>query len=244
MPRRFRSSFSKRVRFARRRKYSTRKRYARRMANKKNGYVRVIRKTPEQTLVNGVSAGTISNTSTGIITVGAPVSAGFTNYFNVPCSALFTLNDIYNASDITNIADKYKIAWVKIKVYSTSTIASAASTAQLPSIIWSVDEDDNTMPTVAQLKEKMNAKQRMFYPGKPVSIFIRNPRIVRQLDTSAGAYMGNEVTPAKFINCSQPNVPHYGLKMALLDANLSSTSTAYTQFKFDLTYCIIAKDLQ
>lgn len=235
-----RSAWGKKVRYAKR-KALARKRY-----NKSMGSVRLVRRTPEQFIVNTAVAGAANNPSTGIITVGGASASptSFPGAYNVPFSALFTLNDIYNATDITNIADKYKIAWVKIKVYSTSTTAGANSQAQLPSIIWSVDEDDNTMPTVPQLKEKMNAKQRLFYPNKPVSIFIRNPRIVRQIDTSAGAYMGNEVSPAKFLNCAQANVPHYGLKGAILDMNLATTATVFSQIKFDMTYCIVAKDLQ
>lgn len=246
MARSMRSSWLKRVRAAIRRKYAAKKRYAKKRYSKKMGSVRLVRRTPEQYIVNGATLGTASNPSTGVITVGTPVASltGLANTYNVPFSALFTLNDIYNATDITNLADKYKLAWVKIKVYSTTTVAGAASTAQLPSMIFSVDEDDSVLPTVAQLKEKMNAKQYLFYPGKPLTIFIRNPRIVRQIDSSAGTYFGNEVTPAKFINCSQPNVPHYGLKGAILDMNLASNTTVSSQIKFDLTYCIVARDLQ
>lgn len=240
--RRFRPSYKKRS--SKSRKSYARKRYARRKANKANGVIRLVRRAPEQTIVNTAVAGTVSNTASAtVLSLGAPVSAGFTNYFHVPVGAAFTLQDIYNAADIVNLCDKYKISWVKLKFYSTSTIASSSSTAQLPSLLWSTDEDDASTPTIAQLKEKMNSKQRMFYPGKPITVFLR-PKMVRQVDTSLGAYIGNEVAPARFINTSQSNVPHYGFKAVIMDMNLSNNTTAYTQIKCDITYCIVGKNFQ
>lgn len=209
----------------------------------KSGAFRLVRRIPEQMIMNSTVANTPTN-SGSVVYFGTASATNFAGYYNVPISAAFRLSDLINASDITNLFDKYRLAWIKIKVYCTSTTATAGGTAQLPSLIWSLDEDDSSFPTVTTMREKMGAKQRMFYPGKPISIFIRNPRVQRQLDTSALVSSGNEVARAPWINCSYDSVPHYGFKACILDMNLNTTASVFSQIKFDITYCIHARDAQ
>lgn len=227
-------------------KYRGRKRAVRKYKNRratKQGNFRLVRRAPENSITNTSTLGIVASTGS-VIAGGSPTYAGFPGYYHVPGSASFNLDDILNSSDIKNLFDQYRLAWIKIKVYCTSTTASTGSSAQLPSLIWSIDDDDNTFPTVAQMREKMEARQKMFYPGKPITIFIKSPRVQRQLDTAALLSSGNEVARAPWINTAYSTVPHYGLKFCILDANLNTTSTAYTNFKFDLTYCIHAKGAQ
>lgn len=235
-----------RARISKWKKYRKIRRAVRKYKNRKTtktGAFRLVRRLQENTITNSSTLG-IATASGNVIYTSGGVSTGFSGYYNCPGSAKFALSDILNSTDITNLFDKYRLAWVKIKVYCTSTTATAGGTAQLPSMIWSLDEDDNTFPTVASLREKMGSKQRMFYPGKPITIFIRAPKVQRQLDTSALLSSGNEIARAPWINCSYADVPHYGFKFALLDVNLNTTASVFTQFKFDITYCVHARDAQ
>lgn len=208
----------------------------------KKGFFRILRRAPEQQLNNSGTIGTISVVG-GIVSYGTPVATSFTGYYNVPGSVFTMLNDIINPSDITNLFDNYRIKWIKIRVYCTSTTATAGGTSQLPSIIYNVDDDDVTIPTPNFLREKSGSVQRMFYPGKPVTIFWR-PKVARQLNSGAGSFLGNEVATSPWINSTYPAVSHFGLKFAILDMNLNTTATAYTQLKWDFQYCIEAKDAQ
>lgn len=241
MIRRFRRS--RRALPRRKRPAYRRRRLAIRRMPAKMGYFRLVRRAPENAWRNSGTLGVLSTTGS-VAQAGTPVAGSFSGYYDIPGVAVFTLADILNVSDITNLFDKYKLAWVKLNIYCTSTTATAGGTAQLPSIIYSVDEDDGTFPTTALLREKMGTKQRMFYPGRPVSIFIK-PKVARALNLASSLTLsGSEVSRAPYINCSYSTVPHFGLKFALLDANLSTTASTNTQFKFDFTYCIKARDAQ
>lgn len=228
-----------------RRKRVYRRRKVMRRQRNRLGYFKLVRRTAENTITNTNTLG-ISNLTGTVIAMGTPSTstAALPGFYDIPCSAAFRLGDILNSGDITSLFDKYRMKWVKINIYCTSTTAAVTSLAQLPSMIYSIDEDDQSVPTVAALREKMGSKQRMFYPGKPISIFMRFPKVQRQLDTDSLISSGNEVARAPWINCSYSTVPHFGLKFALLDVNLNTTSTSYTKFKFDITYCVEAKDAQ
>ena len=233
---------SKRSMPRRRRPAYRRRRYARRKPASKMGYFRLVRRVPDQQITNTSTLG-IATTVGSVITLGSPTYAGFPGYYHIPGAISFKLNDIINPQDIANLFDNYKLAWVKIRVYCTSTTATAGGTAQLPSLQWIPDGDDITIPTSSFLREKMGSKQRMLYPGKPISIFLR-PKIATSVVNASGSWQGNEVSRSGFINSTYADVPHYGLKFCILDANLNSTTSAYTQFKWDITYCIKAKEAQ
>lgn len=227
-------------------KYNRRKIRSRiyRRANKL-GYFKLVRRLPEQFLQNATTAGIMTLSPSTIVNYGTPVATNFANYYNIGGSMSFKLNDLINPQDITNLFDKYKFRWVKIRLYCTSTTASVASTAQLPSIIWNVDEDDTTVPTPSFMREKMGSKQAMLYPGRPVTIFIKPLKMAQAAVNPASGTVGNTVVPAKYINSSYDAVPHFGLKFALQDVNLASSTTGgFTQFKWDITYCLEARDAQ
>lgn len=229
----------------RRRPAYRRRKYVSRRKNSKMGYFKLTRRTAENTITNTSTLG-ISNLTGTILAMGSPTTSttALPGYYDIGLSSAFRLTDILNSSDLTNLFDKYKFRWIKLNIYCTSSTAAVTSLAQLPSIIYSIDEDDQSIPTVLALREKMGSRQKMFYPGKPVSIFIRNPKFQRQLDTDSLISSGNEVARASWINSAYSSVPHFGLKMALLDVNLNPTSSSYTKFKFDITYCIDFKDAQ
>lgn len=241
--RRFRRS--KRSMPRRRRPAYRRLKYIPRRNSSKMGYFKLTRRTAENTITNTSTLG-ISNLIGTIVAMGSPTTSttALPGFYDIGCSSAFRLNDILNSSDMTNLFDKYKFKWVKLNIYCTSSTAAVTSMAQLPSIIYFIDEDDQAIPTVASLREKMGARQKMFYPGKPVTIFLRAPKVQRQLDTDSLISSGNEVSRAPWINCAYANVPHFGLKFALLDVNLNPTSSSYTKFKFDITYCLNFKDAQ
>jgi len=240
-----RSSTTRRVRFAKKRALG------RRRKNLKYGSIRIVRKAVEQNIYNTAVAGTPA-ASGAVVTIGAayqtPPFAGST-YYNIPFSIDAALSDVINYTEFTSIADKYKINWVKVKAFATSNTASAGSTAQLPSMLWVFDEDDATVPAASTaglntIREKMGCNIRQFKQnGSPITMFFR-PKIAREVYNAGGAAIGAEVTGAKFMNCSYPDVPHFGIKGFLQDVNLAATPAAYTQFKFDITMSISLKDIQ
>lgn len=242
--RRARSQLVKKRRYAKRRQMMKRR-------GGNGGTIRIVRKCAEQNVYNGATAGAV-NASGAVVVVGSsyqtPAFVGST-YYNVPFSIDTSLSDVLNSSELIAIADKYKINWVKVQIYCTSNTASSGGTAQLPSVMWYVDEDDSVVPTASTaglnaLREHMGVKIRQFKQnGAPLTIFYR-PKVGATVGGAAGAATNAIVSPSKFINCAFADIPHYGLKGYLQDVNLASTASVYTQFKFDITMSITLKDLQ
>lgn len=227
-----------------------RARRARRKLRMNNGMLTLTRRISEQNIYNTAAAGTAA-ASGSVVTIGTPYQtppfAG-SPYYNIPFSCDVALADLLNYTELTALADKYKINWVKMKVYSTSNTASAGGTGQLPSILYSLDEDDAAVPASSTsglntIREKMSSKLRQFKQnGSGFSIFFK-PKIMNVIGGAAGAAVSGPI-PAPYIDSSNVDVPHYGVKGYLQDVNLSATPTAFTQFKFDIVVSLTLKDIQ
>lgn len=226
------------------------KRRARRRLQLNNGVLKLTRRVPEQNVYNTASTA-VAAASGSVVVIGTPYQtppfAGST-FYNVPFSIDTNLNDLLNASELVAIADKYKINWVKVKIYSTSNTASAGSISQLPSILWSLDEDDAAVPAsttagLNSIREKMSSKYRQFKQnGGGISIFYK-PKIANTVAGPTGTVNAG-VMSAPFLDTVNADVPHYGVKGYLCDVNLASTASAFTQFKFDITMSVTLKDIQ
>lgn len=242
-------------RFRARKSVMRKRRYARKSAMRKrssgSGIIRLTRKCAEQNVYNTAVAGTAA-ASGSVVVIGTPYQtpafAG-SSYYNIPFSIETQLDDLLNSSDLTQIADKYKINWVSVKMYATSNTASAAGTAQLPSVIWCIDEDDAGIPASSTaglnvIREKMSSKYRQFKTtGSSINIFYK-PKVVDTLAGATGLATAAGIVPAPFIDCNQPSIPHYGVKGYLQDVNLTATPNVYTQFKFDVKMSVTLKDIQ
>lgn len=218
---------------------------------RRNGVVRVVRRCTEQNVYNTATTA-VAAASGSVVIIGTPYQTPAfvgSTYYNVPFSIDTQLDDLLNSTDLTQMADKYKINWVNVKAYVTSNTASAGGTSQLPSILWSTDEDDAAIPAsttagLNSIREKMNSKLRQFKQnGSAISIFYK-PKITNTIAGAAGAPIAGGVMAAPFIDCNHPNIPHYGVRGFLQDVNLASTASVYTQFKFDITMSVTLKDIQ
>lgn len=194
----------------------------------------------------------VAASSGSVVVIGTPYQtpafAGST-YYNIPFSIDTQLSDLLSSSELTQIADKYKINWVKVRMFATSNTASAGGTSQLPSVLWSIDGDDAAVPAsttagLESIREKMGSKLRQFKQnGSAINVFYK-PKIVNTVGGTAGAATAAGVMNAPFLDCNSPSIPHYGVKGYLQDVNLASTASIYTQFKFDITMSVTLKDIQ
>lgn len=246
-----RRRYSKKRSYARRRP-AYRKRFMRKMRSNSTGVLRLVRKCEEQNVYNTAVLGTVA-ASGSVVAVGvaysAPPFAGVGTHYNVPFTIRHKLNDLLNFAELTAIADKYKIKWVKVKIFATSNTASSASTAQLPSIIYSIDHDDANMPAsntagLNALRERMSSKVKQFKQNQPITLFYR-PGIVQAVQVAAGATPVNAaVGKARFIDTNVVDALHFGVKGYLQDVNLATTASVLTQFKFDISMGVTLKDIQ
>lgn len=240
-----------RKRYSTKRKSVVRRRRVNRKRPARSGVIRLIRRCAEQNIYNTATTA-VAAASGSVVTIGTPYQtppfAGST-YYNIPFSIDTQLLDILGYTEFTAIADKYKINWVKVRVFATSNTASAGGTSQLPSILWSEDGDDAVVPAstttgLQALREKMNSKYRQFKQnGSAISMFYK-PMIAVGVGNSSGGTSNAQVKSAPFIDCNNVDIPHYGVKGYLQDVNLASTASVYTQFKFDVLMSVTLKDIQ
>jgi len=243
----FRRSSKKRS-YARRSKKAYRKRSYRRTS--RVGVINLVRKAAECNVYNTAVVGT-TGVSGSCVSVGtayqAPPFAGVGTYYNVPFAIQCRLNDLLSFTELTAIAEKYKIKWIKVSIIATSNTASTGSGAQLPSIIYDMDGDDAVLPlsTTAGLnsfRERMSSKVKLFRPNSPINMFVR-PKIAMATSTTAGAITASQVSPSKFLDCSFVDVPHFGIKGYLQDVNLATTASVFTQFKFNISMGVTLREI-
>lgn len=249
MPRRNRRARrAPRRRYARR-YYPRRRGGLRRAYMNRQGHLKIARKTALiQTYSNSAVAGTMVKVDpTGTcLSLGTPVLiTGTTNCYDIPFSMLFRLDQLMNSTDITNIADQYRINSVKVSLHvngvSNIYLNNAGSTQ--PWVEYIQDHDDAVVPSIAQIREKMGVKTKYFSANKfKITMGVR-PKIADTIFGS-GVSSAYAVGGSPFINCSYPNAEHYGLKGVLHNVQLSGNANVSSLFDWDVTQYIIAKDLQ
>lgn len=237
------------------RKRYVKRRNVRRRMGIKQGYVKIIRKQPEWWLAN-TGAGTCQLRSvvqtavpgtegTYIGTCGllGTATLGMNGTYDVPFSMQFRLDDLINSSDITTLADKYRIKAVYVRIIPNFTQNPLNGQFSYPSLQYIRDDDDNTPPTLQQLREKMGVKIKTFKPGQYVGIKIAYPKIQTPALNGSGT-TSNAVMTNRWLDCQNATIPHYGIKGVISNMDLVSTATAKISFKFDVAYVVEAKDFQ
>lgn len=211
----------------------------------RTGFIKVVRKTGEIFVQNSAVAGAVQitdSTGTCLQMSTAGVSTGFANTFDLPFAMKFSLSQILNSSDITNICDKYKIKKTVIRIYFNSNQNSIQSTNSLPQVTYMTDQDDASIPTSAQVREKMGAKIKYFNSRNYVTL-VCYPRPVTEVFNTG---VTSAYSPGRqlWIDCNNNNVEHYGLKGVLQNVNLAASPSFAVGFKFDVTHTIYGKDIQ
>lgn len=180
------------------------------------------------------------------LTLGTPVSNPLiSGHYDVPFAMDFNLSQINNFSDFTNIADRYKITKVDVKIlYNANAIAGSAALGSYPSMLpvihWINDQDDNGVQTALSLREKMGLKSRTCGDGK----FVKFSVVPKPAAVVAPGTAFAVPTKPMWINSSYTTVPHYGIKGYFQNWSLQVASTAVSCFTFELKYHVTLRDLQ
>lgn len=215
----------------------------------------VVRRLPTAFISNSSIAGVpqVSNpasaSGTNMIVLGSTVAHPiFGATFSVPFAAGFTLDMLAQYTDLTNIADQYKITNVELRFqYNASDIAGqpigASAPATIPILKYVADYDDASLETVTALQAKQGLKSKALTDGKFHSVRL-SPRV-------ADAVYGSSVStayaiPAKpmFLDAQSPAIPHYGLKGYFENLPLSSTGLLTTCITVEVAYTVQLKGLQ
>jgi len=208
--------------------------------------IKIVRKGVTAHIYNN-SAGTDFATNSSWLTIGPKTSVGgvLPNYYQLPFSATFRASDVYNWIELQPIAEKFKLNYVKIYAYCTSSTASINGLGQLPTIYWDTSADDDTVPTLPAFKEQMGIKRALLGQGKVVTM---KPKLVQQgmvQSGTAGVY-SIVVQKPKWLdtNSTASATEHYGLNGVLEDLLLTPQANAVIDIKFDIEYGISLRNVK
>lgn len=219
----------------------------------KSGYFKIVRKLPEFWLQNTATAnqcrlGWIGSGGTEVQYTGTTaqlgaLTAGMNGSVDIPFAMNFRLSDIINYTDITSIADNYKLKSVYVRIMPSFTQVGLPSIYNYPSLQWDIDKDDGALPTVDLLRQKMGVTTRTFKPGQYIGIKIAYPNIQASVADSTGTTSAMPIGN-RWLDAADVNVPHLGLKGVFSNVDLPASGTAKIAFKFDVAYTLEAKNLQ
>lgn len=222
-----------------------RKALRRRRARQPNtGFIKIVRKCPDILLQNTAVAGVFNITDpTGncIASSGSGTATGFLGTWDIPFSMKFSLSQVLQSNDLTQIADKYKLKKTVVDFYFNSNSNSVLAPSSLPQLAYIVDTDDASIPTLAQIKEKMGSKVRYFNNKNMLRVTLY-PRPTAEVYNTG---VTTTYSPGfnGWIDCNTPSTEHYGLKACFQNVNLPA-SASQVGFKMMVEHHLILKDLQ
>lgn len=219
--------------------------FRRRRAVRRTGSAWIKRRIPLCSISAGTtSPGIFSTNNATVVTLGTAVASQTlgANYYDVPFAMTVQLDQLAGYTEITTLADRYKIARVAIKFLNNQN-AYFAGTVQ-PFLQLCVDRDDNTAPTIAQLNEKMGLISRTFTSNGYVNFSVRPlPALSAYQSAIATAYTVPNKAP--YFNSSYPSVPHYCLKGVIRNVYApGGGSMATPSLHMDTVVSLHIKDFQ
>lgn len=211
------------------------------------GYISLTRKLPEIYVRNTGVVGVpqANDPTTTCLSLGAPIADAVGGTYTVPFAMKFRLDQLINSTDISNIADQYKIRYAVVRITYQSTQSSVGGNTIMPNIQWVQDHDDANLPTsINELREHMGVKWKTFGFNSICKIGVR-PRIQDTVG-GAGGVVQNAIVSKRsmWCNSSFPGVEHYAIKGLLSNVQLAALPATLTSFKFDVTLYVGAKDIQ
>ena len=129
----------------------------------------------------------------------------------------FTLDDVSNFTEFTNLFDQYRITGVELEfLYSGQTTATSAaglgiSMASMPQLLICTDNDDSNAPVGESTIAEHDTAKTIIMDGRVHKYRVPFPKVATAvynglITTAYGA------TGGKWLDCSNTAVPHYGVK--------------------------------
>lgn len=191
--------------------------------------------------LNNAVSGTNGNAETvpaspvnGLFTFTTPTATGGWGW-NIPFSMQFSLNQLMNVTELTNIFDQYRILGVKVFVSWNHNVSTASATSSLPGLMWFVDYDDATPPTGDEVRERMGVMTKRWSADRVTQVMTVRPRPIFTAGTAMVPY-------GTWFDCqTNPNTVHYGIKGQFTNIALPSRASGdpvITSFRIDVQYVV------
>lgn len=169
-------------------------------------------------------------------------------------SYVFSLDQLPNFTEFTNLFDQYRINKVVLKLipqfnqstynvgHPSSTIPSGLPAGRNPRLFIANDYDDDTVPANADvLRQYANVKVYPVMNNKTITHIITPATQMQAYETLAST--GYVPKFKQWINCSDNNVPHYAVKWSLENtaAIFNDPALQCTFFKVEATFYVAFK---
>lgn len=151
----------------------------------------------------------------------------------------FSLDQVQNFADFTNLYDQYKITGVKVTFRLMTNPDSAIASTQIFPTLWAVrDNDDSGTPaSLINLMEKEGVKYKILRPNAAISMYVKAPRLAGMVYQTATSTAYTSMA-AKWVDCSYPSTPHYALKWCVDSEGVSQPGNYYisVQTKYYISF--------
>lgn len=181
----------------------------------------------------------LGNITASISALGVPTPVG--NAY------AFSLSQLPNVSDFTNLFDQYKITGAKLQITpatSEGILSPLSGTAQplgFSRVHSVIDYDDTSAPTSEdQLLEYGSHKSTA--PFQTHTRFIK-PKVLQEVYRST---LGTAYAPksGQYLDVAYPDIPHYGMKVWVSAPNTNPGTAQSITYKVYLTLYITCKNVR
>lgn len=208
----------------------------RRLNTTNQGYININRRLPfiSAQATSVVGGMTVTDPTSSCLALGTPtaVPGGLSGLYDIPFSMGFQLNQLTNYTEFAALFDHYRINSVKVDVktfFNTSTFNGIS----MPWMEHWTDHDDATPLTAAQAREVMGTKTKYYTANSIVKSLYVKPRPLVELAAADGTPAPGALRTHTWINITDSDVPHYGIKGILHNVYLGGTPGT-AQFQFDV----------
>lgn len=185
-----------------------------------------------------------ANTSPSVVSIGDGTITQFNN------NHTFTLGSLVNASEFQQLFDQYRIDKV-IVTYQlitnpdannyTNSAALVNQSNWYPTVWYCPDYDDSAATNISEMKERIGVKNRILYPNRKLYFVVR-PKVLVQ--TYRTAVSTGYAPKSLFIDMTNMDIPHYGLKTVIDFAGIAPASAQKYQILQEFKYFFTCKNVR
>lgn len=185
-----------------------------------------------------------AGTSPSVVAIGDGIITQFNN------NHVFTLQSLVNATEFQQLFDQYRIDKVVVTYqlvnnpdannYMNSTTLVNASNFY-PTVWSAIDYDDNAATNISEMKERIGVKNQILYPNKKLYFTVRPKVLVQTYRTSlTTGYAPKSV----YIDMTNMDVPHYGLKTVIDFAGVPPASAQQYRILQEFKYFFTCRNVR
>lgn len=173
---------------------------------------------------------------------------------SLPIAFAATINDIASLSEFSSLFDRYMITGVCYYINlvtnpnaeaSRGATSNTTNASIYPKLWYAQDYDDNTIATLAQIKEYGNVRCKVLQPNRMTKVFVKYPRVATMNYQSSGTVNPGTVSKPTWMDLGFPNIPHFGCKFVVDFEGCTLGQSFYPlRIKMEAKYYFKCKDVR